>query len=238
MTSSVEPNRINTLPAIRISNGSLEALKWIGVVSMTIDHFNRFFFNPNVYGAYCAGRIAMPLFAFIFAYNLARPGTLAHGVYFKSFKRLFLFGVLATPAYMAMKNLHHIWPFNIMFLLLIAAILFYFFENRSLLQMMMTPFVFFIGGAFVEYNWVGVLFCISCWLFCRKPTLLRVLLCLVCYLLLGKLNENQWALASLPFIFLATKIDLKIPRIPYFFYVYYPTHLTFFWIVRIWINIH
>ncbi|WP_269570364.1 TraX family protein [Legionella tunisiensis] len=45
-------------------------------------------------------------------------------------------------------------------------------------------------------------------------------------LLIARFNGNNWALASLPIILLATKLDLTFPRLPYFFYTYYPLHLT------------
>ncbi|WP_172838976.1 TraX family protein [Legionella micdadei] len=51
-------------------------MKWIALVSMTIDHINRFFYASSIQTLYCIGRLAMPLFAFIFAYNLARPDAL------------------------------------------------------------------------------------------------------------------------------------------------------------------
>ncbi|KTC81508.1 TraX family protein [Legionella brunensis] len=230
MDNAAKFEKFNNLSPLIISNGALEGLKWLAVISMTIDHFNRFFFNADVYAAYCAGRLAMPLFAFIFAYNLARPETLARGIYFRVFKRLILFGILATPAYIAMRHLQHLWPLNIMFMLFIAAALFFLYEKGRNLNITLAVFLFFIGGAFVEYNWVGIIFCITCWFYCRNPSILALVSCFVSYVFIDYLNGNHWALASLPLIFIATKIELSIPRIPYFFYIYYPAHLTLFWL--------
>ncbi|CEK10103.1 TraX family protein [Legionella hackeliae] len=231
MDSTTKFEEFNSLYPIEISSGTLEALKWLAVISMTIDHFNRFFFQASIYSAYCAGRLAMPLFAFIFAYNLARPEAFERGIYTRVFKRLLFFGVLATPAYIAMRHLQHLWPLNIMFMLFIAAVLFFLFQKKSPLTISLAIFLFFLSGAFVEYSWQGLIFCLSCWFFCRNPSILALIACLFSYFLIDSLNGNHWALASLPLIILATQIELKIPRIPYFFYIYYPGHLTLFWLV-------
>jgi hypothetical protein len=215
---------------VKIDGGSLEALKWIAAVSMTIDHFNRFFFEAKMYEAYCIGRLAMPLFAFIFAYNLARPRKFAQGAYFKSFKRLILFGILATPAYMAMRHLAQPWPLNIMFMLLAAAICFYCYETNEVRYFLLGFFVFFIGGILVEYSWSGLLFCLSAWFFCRNSTPLSLIVFLLSYALIDSLNGNHWSLLSLPLIFSATQFNIRLPHIPYFFYIFYPAHLTLFWL--------
>ncbi|WED42013.1 TraX family protein [Legionella cardiaca] len=231
MDHTAKFEKFNSLSPIIISSGTLEGLKWLAMISMTVDHFNRFFFNTSVYSLFCFGRLAMPLFAFIFAYNLARKETLARGIYQRVFKRLFLFGVLATPAYMAMRQLQHLWPLNIMFMLFIAAVIFFLYEKGGKLNLPAALFVFLIGGAFVEYNWSGIIFCISCWFYCRNPSILALIACLFSYFLIDNLNGNHWALVSLPLIVLATQIELKVPRIPYFFYIYYPAHLTLFWLL-------
>lgn len=231
MDNTARFEKFNSLPPLVISNGTIEALKWLAVISMTIDHYNRFFLYATNYSAFCIGRLAMPLFAFIFAYNLARPETLERGIYFRVFKRLILFGVLATPAYMAMRGLHHLWPLNIMFMLLIAALLFFLYEKGEPLHIAAAVFLFFIGGTFVEYNWAGLIFCLSCWFYCRNPSILALVACLLSYLLIDVLNSNHWAMASLPIIIFATQVDCKIPRIAHFFYYYYPVHLTLFWCI-------
>ncbi|MDI9818523.1 MULTISPECIES: TraX family protein [unclassified Legionella] len=220
-----------SLYPILISDSTLEALKWLAMLSMTVDHANRFFWHTSSYAAYCFGRLAMPLFAFIFAYNLARPGVFERGFYFKTFRRLTFFGILATPAYMAMKGLHHLWPLNIMFMLLIAAFLFFLYEKKGIVNILIALFLFLLGSAFVEYSWPGVLFCISCWFYCRNPSIFALIATFYSYYLIGHLNENNWALVTLPLIIFAAKIELRLPRIPYFFYIYYPGHLTLFWLL-------
>ncbi len=213
----------------------MEAVKWLALVSMTIDHANRFFFKATLDPAYCFGRLAMPLFAFILAYNLAQPGVKLSGVYSKVLLRLIIFGFLATPGYIAMRHLEHLLPLNIMFMLAAAVAIFYHIDEGGAANRFAALFIFLIGGLLVEYDWVGIIFCLTCWFFCRKPSLLTAFAWFIAYLLLDKINGNHWALLSLLVIYLATKNEVKIPRIRYLFYIYYPLHLTlFYFLARIY----
>lgn len=226
-----------TPPAIKINNGTLEALKWLAMIAMTIDHYNRFFWNTSSYTALSIGRLAMPLFAFIFAYNLARPEAFSQGIYHRVITRLIIFGLLATPAYMSMRALTQIWPLNIMFSFCLTAIILYLYEKKIKISLAFAIIVFLIGGIFVEFAWQGIAFCLMCWTYCRKPSLLSLLAaCFFCYMI-ATLNGNEWALMSLPLIALATQIKLAMPRIPYLFYVYYPLHLSLFALYKNYIAI-
>src|SRR5215212_1508190 len=57
------------------SDGQLEALKWIALASMFLDHFGRHLLG---YGqetwVFALGRVAFPLFVLVLALNLSRPG--------------------------------------------------------------------------------------------------------------------------------------------------------------------
>lgn len=52
-----------------MSSGQQEALKWLAVVTMVVDHVGLAFF-PEVLTFRVVGRLALPLFAFLMAYNL------------------------------------------------------------------------------------------------------------------------------------------------------------------------
>jgi hypothetical protein len=101
------------MPRLVIPNGSVEALKWLALVLMTGDHVNKYLLNGTVPALFDAGRLAMPIFAFVLAYNLARPGNLERGVYRRTITRLGLFGVVSTPICIALGGLlYGWWPLN------------------------------------------------------------------------------------------------------------------------------
>jgi hypothetical protein len=60
--------------------------------------------------------------------------------------------------------------------------------------------LFILAGALVECLWMGVLFCLGAWLFCRKANLARLVLWILGTLSLKFINGNTWALAALPII--------------------------------------
>ena len=97
------------MKALRVSDGAIEALKWIDLVVMTRDHVNKYLFNATLPGLFEAGRLCLPLFVFVLAYNLARPGTLASGAYLRTLKRLAIFGALASAPFMALGGLLAGW---------------------------------------------------------------------------------------------------------------------------------
>ena len=61
-------------PRIELSDGAVEAMKWLGLILMTADHAQKYGLMPAVPGVYEAGRVAFPLFGF-----RARHDTRSHG---------------------------------------------------------------------------------------------------------------------------------------------------------------
>ena len=57
------------LAPIVIADGALEALKWLGIVLMTIDHINKYLNGGHSALMFDLGRIALPLFGFVLAYK-------------------------------------------------------------------------------------------------------------------------------------------------------------------------
>lgn len=68
-------------PSLVISNGAVESLKWLALVAMTSDHVNKIIFKSQLPLMSEFGRIAMPLFGMVLAYNLARPEALQKGIH-------------------------------------------------------------------------------------------------------------------------------------------------------------
>jgi hypothetical protein len=215
-------------PRLALSSGSIEALKWLALVLMTLDHVNTFLYNGKFPALFKLGRVAMPIFGFVLAYNLARPHALEDGVYGRAMKRLALFGLLASPVFVAMVG----WlPLNILFTLLLAATVMYLIEKDGRWRVMAALVLLIAGGALVEFQWFGVLYCLAAWLYCKRPSWLRLIAWIAAAASLHAINHNPWALAALPVIFAFAHVRVRVPRLRLVFYVYYPAHLGLLWIL-------
>jgi hypothetical protein len=222
---------------IHLSDGTLEALKWLGLILMTGDHVNKYLFNATLPGLFEAGRLCLPIFVFVFAYNLARPDALARGVYDRTIKRLATFGVFASAPFIAL-NLNHLhgWPFapfNVLFTLLVITATAYFVEKGGIVNRVAAFVVFVLGGWLVEYWWLAVALGLASWMHCKQPSLPTAFFTLLFCASLWFINRNLWAMAALPLIMIATHIDLLVLRLRRVFYFYYPLHLAVIWLIRI-----
>jgi hypothetical protein len=222
------------MKALRVSNGAIEALKWIGLVVMTGDHFNKYLFNATLPGLFEAGRLCLPLFVFVLAYNLARPGTLASGAYLRILKRLAIFGALASAPFMALGGLlAGWWPLNVLFTLLVVTATLYRVEQGGPANIAGAITVFLIGGSSVEYGWPAVVLGVAVWSYSKRPTAAAVAVGLAAIAALWFINRNWWAFAALPLLLVASRINLRVPRLRWAFYAYYPLHLAALWLIRI-----
>lgn len=159
------------MKALRIPDGTVEALKWLALVLMTGDHVNKYLFNATLPVLFEAGRVALPLFVFVLAYNLARPGTLERGVYGRTMSRLAMFGALASVPFVALGGLYAgWWPLNVMFTLLVVTATAYLVERGGKLHLAAAGVVFLVGGSSVEYWWPAVAFGLAVWSYTRRPS--------------------------------------------------------------------
>ena len=233
--------KTNNIKPFIINDGSIEVLKLLALVLMTVDHINRYFFDENIVFAFNIGRIAMPLFGFVLAYNLSRPDAAHSGLYGRIFKKLIFCGLVTTPFYILLglevKGIFFgWWPLNIMFTMLISAIVIYLIELKGHVNFA-AFFVFLFGGALVEFWWFGILFCICSWMFCKRYDRTSFACMLISCALFYFVNGNFWSLASLPLIIMAYALEIKIERHRYLFYIYYPLHLSIIYFIFIFIQI-
>ncbi|MBC7604221.1 MAG: conjugal transfer protein TraX [Ramlibacter sp.] len=210
---------------------------------MVVDHVNKFLFDEKLPGAFELGRLAMPLFVFVLAYNLARPVALTNGAFGRTLKRLCIAGAVTTPVFVSLVGW---WPLNIMFTLALCTAVLWLIEADARGSKVAAAVLFVVGGAFVEFWWPAVALCDAAWWFCRRPSGARgVALLLACASLAvvnGMSNAvvngvavlafhpNHWALASLPVMAALTRVNVRIPRVRHFFYAFYPAHLVLLWI--------
>jgi hypothetical protein len=194
---------------------------------MAADHVNKFLFNETLPGVYQLGRLSMPLFAFVLAYNLARPNALASDAFGRTLKRLIVAGLAATPAFVALVGW---WPLNIMFMLALATAILWLLELRTTGTRVAAGGMFVMAGALVEFWWPALALCVTAYWFCKHPTWSRAIGVVAACAALAVINGNQWALASIPAVWLLSRVGVALPRARLFFYAFYPAHLMVLWI--------
>ena len=221
---------VSTAPALNLSSGTLEALKWLALLLMTLDHVNKHLLHASVPELFAAGRLALPLFCFALGYNLARPGTLASGGYLRTARRLAAFGSIAAIPFIALGGLGWgWWPFNIMATLLVATLCAWLIEAGGAARLVAASVAFIVGGALVEFWWPGVAACLLAWAYCRRPRWVTLGLWVGVLAWLYVVNRNFWALAAVPIIFAGGHVKMNVTRGQLVFYVYYPVHLAVLW---------
>lgn len=205
-----------------ISDRCLEALKYLAALLMLLDHINKFLYQGSLPMLYELGRIAMPLFGFALAYNLARDNVDQGGLRTRMMNRLALFGSLASPMFVYLVGW---WPLNIMFTLLLVVAIIHLLEQKKHSSNTLAVLLFVVAGAWVEFWWFGVSVCLTAYAYCRKPTAIRFTGWAATLAALYLVNQNLWALAVLPIVLVAPHLSLKMPRIRWGFYGFYPAHL-------------
>lgn len=219
---------------LKIPDPTIEALKWLALLLMVGDHINKYLLNDTVPWLYDAGRVAMPLFTFVLAYNLARPGSFERGAYGRTLRRLAIFGALATPAFIALGGLiKGWWPLNILFTLAVMTVVIQLLERPTPVSLAGAALAFALGGFMVEFWWPAVAFGVAIWWHARHPSVYALVAASLACFALGYINGNQWALAALPIIAGSRYVRIPCPRVRWFFYAFYPAHLSLIWLARI-----
>ena len=225
-----ENGTAKTAGPLHIDNGTLEALKWLALVLMTGDHVNKYVFAETLPGLFELGRLAMPLFMFVLAYNLARPGAFQAGVHRRMAVRLATFGTLATLPYIAITGvLGGWWPLNMLFTMLLLTVMCWLIDHGTRLHSLLAVVAFSLGGSLVEYWWPGLLLGLACWGYCKQASRFRLTLVIVATAALWPVNHNYWAMAFLPILLVAPRVHLTWLRYRNLFYLYYPAHLAALW---------
>lgn len=221
------------LPRLTVADGTIDALKWLALGLMTLDHVNKYLLHGAVPALFDAGRVVMPLFGFVLAHNLARPQSLASGAYGRICRRLAFSAAISSVPFIALGGLGWgWWPLNIMVTLLVAAGVIYSMERGGAGRLAVAALLFVVGGANVEFWWPAIMLTVAAWCYVKQPSWPALLVWIAATGVLYVINRNAWALAAFLLIFAAPHIQVRLPRLRHVFYVYYPLHLVVLWTLR------
>ena len=221
----------SSLPLLRVESGTLEALKWLGLVLMTTDHVNKYLLHNSIQALFDAGRLALPIFSFVLAYNLARPTSLARASTDAS-RDAWLspacsppspsLAWAASPGNGGRSNFLHgrwrppaSWRSSI--------------PRGGALRLFAAGLLFVFAGAMVEFWWPAIVMTLAAWRYVRRPTWASLIVWIAAIASLYVINRNFWALAALPLIFVTPRLSIAMPRVRSAFYVFYPLHLLVLW---------
>lgn len=206
-----------------MGSGALEALKWLALVSMVGDHVDAAFFNRDYWILSEAGRIAMPVFAAVFGYNLLR---IAHdyGKLADLRNKLVVAGLIAWPFHMVAVS-HNPWTLNILFAFAVSVqMTIWSADWRRNLPVMVGLFA--VSGLVLEFGWVGPALVLTWANYFKRPSSLGAVVLFVCFVGLAMFNGNWWGFAAVPLIALVAAANPNIPRMRQMFWAFYPVHLA------------
>ena len=234
MAHNLTEKRAFNPTTLALSSGAIEIIKWLALIAMTLDHANKILFNAQFAWMYNLGRLAMPLFGFVLACNLARPNTLQNHIYGSVVIRTLIIGLAATPFYKAAFHHAGLGSLNIMFTLGLAACILFLIDKSMhshnadlvIITRALALAAFMLGSLFVEGQHIAVGYVLAAWAYCKVQKVWALLIWMLCTASLYLINGNGWAIAVIPIILLTARINFKLPRLKWMFYVYYPLHLV------------
>jgi len=213
-----------------------ELLKWIAIITMTVDHVGVMLY-PEFTVLRFIGRFSFPLFAYLLILGIENTRNIRY-----YFTRLFIFALISQVPFFLALDYGPFDSLNIFFTLSSGLLFIYFFKKSSvfvlvpLFASLVLPFNYGIYGIAV----------IGCIFILKENTKFGVFsLVLINMLFLVPWSIQFLSISAIPLILLHKNGSLKITRetteevtIPlwrkYFFYVYYPLHLTLLYIIKLY----
>lgn len=217
---------------LNLKDGQIELLKWIGFSTMLIDHFGRYAYGLSVESwAFAVSRVTYPIFAFVLAFNLARPGDRAARV-MRTARRLALWAAISVlPSWWARDAF---LPVNVLMTLALGAFLYGVLEAKASSAAILAAVVTTgATGCFAEVSAPGVLLvpAIAAYLSTRRTgyaiaTITAIALIAGLNLAVGGLLAMIGTFAAIPIVMAAARSTIAPPRSKWIFYVAYPAHLA------------
>lgn len=210
----------------------MEALKWVALASMLLDHIGRLALG---YGqatwVFAGGRLAFPLFAIVLGLNLARTGDRAERSARTTLRLAFWCAVSVGPSVWARG---HPEVVNVLGTLGLGALLCWLAEAHLHAIVRLTLAVpVIVAAPHVEFGLPGVLLVFAVYAAATRPGIATVVAAAASLLLTGWLNARHggWAamagtLGALPLLVLVRGLPLRVSRLGRAFYIVYPAHLA------------
>lgn len=211
------------VPKLGYSSGAIEGLKYLALISMFIDHVNKAFFDSSLGWAVPIGRLAMPIFTFVLAYNCARPGTNV----IKVLRRLLFFGVLALP-FQSVINGGQFMPLNVLFTFAAGLGSVLLFRRGAYWS---AALVFVGGGLFVDYAWSGVALFVTLLWFCEERSRVAFMFSAAALFGMCVFVGNYWAFLAIVPLVAALFVSPTLPRLRWLFWWVYPVHFAALWLL-------
>jgi hypothetical protein len=209
-------------------------LKWIAIITMTVDHVGAVLY-PELTVLRIVGRLSFPLFAYLLILGMESTRNVRN-----YFIRLFLFSFISQVPFFLALGFEPFGYFNIFFTLSLGLLFIYFFKKNSPIALVPVLVSFVLP---FDYGIYGIAM-IGCMQILKEDTRFGA----VAFLLLNVLFLVPWniqllSLLALPLIILhkngslmiRRKVDEKVAYPwwrKYFFYIYYPLHLTLLYLIK------
>lgn len=210
-------------------------IKFIAIISMTIDHIGLILLNDFT-PFRIIGRLAFPIFAY----------SISEGCFFtknikKYFMKVFLVGVVSQTVYLIATGdwyLNIFLTFSLSILIISAYTRFYEEEKEKpkffiiLLLIFIMVYVLDIYQVYFDYGFIGIIMPFIIYI---APTKEKKIVNTAIMLILLSLNTQgsfvqYFSLFSLPILFLYNGTRGKY-NLKYFFYSYYPLHLGVLYLI-------
>lgn len=205
-------------------NMNTNFIKLIAIITMTIDHIGYVFF-PDILIFRIIGRIAFPLFVYSMMIGYFRTKDLT-----KYIVRLLIIGIISQFPYSLLFNVCR--P-NVMFTLIVALLFYYSLDEK---KWWIIPFLVVIPFLLnFEYS-IIYLFLVPIFYYFRNNGIFLSISFILFYLNYLIYPVDSFSIATfftilcLPFILIKTNINIKINK--YFYYLYYPVHITVLLIIK------
>lgn len=195
-------------------NRKTNAIKWLAVVTMTVDHIGYYLF-PEIILLRMIGRIAFPCFLYTTIQGVKQTG---------NFNRYF-FRILGTAliSMVVMSPIRIYW--NILFSLALFALSLH--DKRLILPTLFLSY-------FTEYSIYGYLFGWAIKIMVDYDRKIGFGIILILHLLLYA-NQVQ-LLAMVAIVFFLVPLDIPLPKFPKWLgYFYYPVHQLVLYAMSLWL---